>query len=89
MEIQGLYFWFCGHQCVVGRIEWLPQDIFILPLLQPFILYIRSQTNKEFVWIVNAWHYLPYVVYFVFNFGGLLLGKNVVEPWKNSGMIGT
>ena len=33
----GLYLWFCRHQCVIGKDELAFQDIFIWPVLQPFI----------------------------------------------------
>ena len=50
----GLYFWFCGHQCVVGRIERLPKVFSSGLCPRPFIYTSVLKQIKNLLWIVNV-----------------------------------
>ena len=79
MEIQDYTFGFAGINVLWEELNGFPR-YFHLAFAPTIYFYIRSQTNKEFDFDrKSAWHYLPYVVYFVFNLLIFLLGKNAVD----------
>lgn len=84
IEIQDYTFGFAGINYLWEDLNGFPRNI-SLAFAPSVYLYVRAITNRNFALNKSTlWHYLPYLIYFIFKLSIFLAGQPVVEAFQKS-----
>ena len=79
MELQDYTFGFAGINVLWNELNGFPRGVSLL--FGPVVyFYFRAQVNRSFkLEKKHLWHFLPYLIYFVYEFSAFIQGPEAVE----------
>lgn len=85
MELQDYTFGFAGINVLWNELNGFPRGVSLL--FGPIVyFYFRSQVNRNFrIEKKHLWHFLPYIVAFLYEFVAFAQGPEAVETLQSSG----